>query len=77
MLGSGSVRFKDMVDRFKVYDQPRIPKEKQQVWLGGRKVSFRGGKNQVSRRMVLTPNRLPPIRSYVHPKRSSGRAVFH
>ncbi|KIJ56632.1 hypothetical protein M422DRAFT_22784 [Sphaerobolus stellatus SS14] len=35
ILKSGTVRFKDMVDRFKVYDQPRRPESISEEWLGG------------------------------------------
>ncbi|KAF8528984.1 mitochondrial distribution and morphology protein 10 [Hysterangium stoloniferum] len=38
ILRSGSVRFKDVVDRFKVYDQPRIPETREEIWLGGKRV---------------------------------------
>ncbi|KAF8592370.1 mitochondrial distribution and morphology protein 10 [Ramaria rubella] len=41
ILKSGSVRFKDMVDRFKVYDQPRKPEGKDEEWLAGRRVDAR------------------------------------
>ncbi|KAG8886491.1 Mitochondrial distribution and morphology protein 10 [Tulasnella sp. 331] len=40
--GSNSVRFKDMVERFKVYDAPRIPEAKEQIWQGGERVDLRG-----------------------------------
>lgn len=40
--GSGSVRFKDMVERFKVYDQPRRPEGKEEEWLAGERVDERG-----------------------------------
>ena len=39
---SGSVRFKDMLDRFKVYDQPRRPEGKEEEWLGGERADTRG-----------------------------------
>jgi distribution and morphology protein 10 len=39
---SRSVRFKDMVDRFRVYDQPRSPEPKEEVWLAGERVDTRG-----------------------------------
>src|SRR4051812_31381605 len=35
---SGDVRFKDMIDRFRVYDQPRVPEGKPEVWLAGERV---------------------------------------
>ncbi|KAH6915156.1 mitochondrial distribution and morphology protein 10 [Coprinopsis sp. MPI-PUGE-AT-0042] len=38
---SGTVRFKDMLDRFKVYDQPRRPEGKEEEWLGGERVDTR------------------------------------
>ncbi len=39
---SGNVRVKDMVDRFKVYDQPRRPEGKEEEWLAGERVDTRG-----------------------------------
>ncbi|KAI0068901.1 mitochondrial distribution and morphology protein 10 [Artomyces pyxidatus] len=39
--GSRDVRFKDMIDRFKVYDQPRRPVGKEEVFLGGERVDTR------------------------------------
>lgn len=40
--GSNSVRFKDMIDRFKVYDAPRRPEGKEPEWQGGERVDSRG-----------------------------------
>ena len=39
---SGTVRFKDMLDRFRVYDQPRRPEGKEEEWLAGERVDTRG-----------------------------------
>ncbi|KAG8969976.1 Mitochondrial distribution and morphology protein 10 [Tulasnella sp. 419] len=39
--GSNSVRFKDMIERFKVYDAPRRPEGKEEVWQGGERVDTR------------------------------------
>lgn len=39
---SGNVRFKDMIERFKVYDHPRRPEGKEEEWLAGEKVNQRG-----------------------------------
>jgi hypothetical protein len=39
---SGNVRFKDMIERFRVYDQPRRPEAKEEEWLGGELVEKRG-----------------------------------
>jgi len=39
--GSGDVRFKDLVDRFKVFDQPRRPEGKEEEWLAGERVDTR------------------------------------
>lgn len=39
---SGNVRVKDMIDRFKVYDQPHRPEGKEQEWLAGQRVEPRG-----------------------------------
>ncbi|KAJ7499132.1 mitochondrial distribution and morphology protein 10 [Mycena latifolia] len=38
---SGNVRFKDMIERFKVYDQPRRPEAKEEEWLAGERVDKR------------------------------------
>ncbi|KAH7887897.1 hypothetical protein F5I97DRAFT_1806434 [Phlebopus sp. FC_14] len=38
---SGDVRFKDMIERFKVYDQPRRPEGKEEEWLAGERVDTR------------------------------------
>lgn len=38
---SYDVRVKDMVDRFKVYDQPRRPEGKEEEWLAGERVDTR------------------------------------
>lgn len=40
--GSDTVRFKDMIDRFKVYTYPRRPVGKEQEWLAGERVDKRG-----------------------------------
>jgi hypothetical protein len=42
--GSNSVRFKDMIHRFKVYDSPRRPEGREEVWQGGERVDSRGTK---------------------------------
>ncbi|KZT71593.1 mitochondrial distribution and morphology protein 10 [Daedalea quercina L-15889] len=39
--GSGDVRFKDMVDRFKIYDLPRRPEGKDPEFLAGERVDTR------------------------------------
>ncbi|GJE84397.1 mitochondrial distribution and morphology protein 10 [Phanerochaete sordida] len=38
---SGNVRVKDMIDRFRVYDQPRRPEGKEEEWLAGERVDTR------------------------------------
>ncbi|KAF8162544.1 mitochondrial distribution and morphology protein 10 [Pholiota molesta] len=38
---SGNVRFKDMIERFKVYDQPRRPEAPEEEWLAGERVRNR------------------------------------
>lgn len=50
---SGNVRFKEMIDRFKVYDQPRRPEEKGEQWLAGERVDTRGLWS-VNAKMVLS-----------------------
>ena len=39
---SGNVRFKDMIEHFKVYDQPRKPESMEEEWLAGERVNNRG-----------------------------------
>ena len=39
---SKNVRFKELVDRFKVYDQPRRPISKDMEFLAGERVDSRG-----------------------------------
>jgi distribution and morphology protein 10 len=39
---SGSVHFKDMIDCFKVYGQPRRPEGREEEWLAGERVDTRG-----------------------------------
>jgi distribution and morphology protein 10 len=39
---SKNVYFKDMVDRFKVYDQPRRPIPREEVFLAGQRADTRG-----------------------------------
>lgn len=39
---SGNVRFKDMIERFKVYDAPHKPEGRAEEWLAGERVDVRG-----------------------------------
>ena len=39
---SRNVQLKDMVERFKVYSQPRRPEEKEEEWLAGERVDAKG-----------------------------------
>jgi distribution and morphology protein 10 len=39
---SRNVQLKDMVERFKVYTQPRKPEKKEEEWLAGERVDTRG-----------------------------------
>ena len=39
---SRNVRIKDIVERFRVYDQPRRPEGKPEEWLAGERVDTRG-----------------------------------
>ncbi|TFK55855.1 mitochondrial distribution and morphology protein 10 [Heliocybe sulcata] len=39
--GSGDVKFKDIVDRFKIYDQPQRPEGKEEAWQAGERVDTR------------------------------------
>lgn len=40
--GSGDVRFKDMIDRFRVHDHPMRPEGKEEVWHAGERIDTRG-----------------------------------
>ena len=72
---SHNVQLKDMVERFKVYSQPRKPEEKQEEWLAGERVDTKGAYvcSVVGfRSKVLTGSalaRLFALRSTVHPHR--------
>jgi distribution and morphology protein 10 len=39
---SGTVKFKNMLEHFRVYDQPRRPEGKEEEWLAGERVDTRG-----------------------------------
>ncbi|KAG6893829.1 Mitochondrial distribution and morphology protein 10 [Termitomyces sp. T32_za158] len=47
--GSGNVQFKDMIERFKVYDQPRKPERKDEEWRAGEIVDSRGMRHSLRR----------------------------
>lgn len=42
LRNSGDVRFKDVVERFKVFDVPKLPEGKPEEWLTGERVDTRG-----------------------------------
>lgn len=42
LRSSGDVRFKDVVERFKVFDVPKKPEGKEEEWLAGQRVDTRG-----------------------------------
>ena len=42
LKSSGDARFKDLVDRFKIYDTPKRPEGKPEEWLAGKRVDTRG-----------------------------------
>ena len=68
---SRNVQLKDMVERFKVYSQPRQPEGKEPEWLAGERVDTKGA--CVVRRGVssladeMRPVRLPTLRPTVRP----------
>lgn len=39
---SRTAPFKDVIERFKIYDQPRRPEGKEEEWLAGERVDKRG-----------------------------------
>ena len=72
---SRNVQLKDMVERFKVYSQPRQPEGKEEEWLAGERVDTRGAYvcsvagspvGNVNQ-MCPLPIRLSALRSTVHP----------
>lgn len=78
--GSHDVRFKDMVERFKVYDHPRRPEGKEAEWLGGERVDTRGEYVPILPLGSLDSvppyncidvywHRLPVVRQTIHPNR--------
>lgn len=42
LKSSGDVRFKDIVDRFRIFGIPKLPEGKPEVYLAGRRVDTRG-----------------------------------
>lgn len=61
---SEDVGFKDMIDRFRVYDQPRRPEPKEEEWLAGERVDKRGASRDMQMFIVLhwtRPFRLSPL----------------
>lgn len=50
---SSNVRFKDMIDRFKVYEQPRRPEGKDEEWLAGNRIDTRGMDQNVCHRFLF------------------------
>lgn len=42
LKNSGDVRFKDVVERFKVFGPPKKPEGKEEEWLAGHRVDTRG-----------------------------------
>lgn len=58
---SGNVRFKDMVERFKLYSQPKRPEGKEE-WLAGQRVDSRGmspSAISLHRRLETLTDRVP------------------
>ena len=73
---SYNVQLKDMVERFKVYSQPRKPEEKEEEWLAGERVDTKGAHvcsvMSFPIEKVLTGRalvRLFALRSIIHPNR--------
>ncbi|KAH7879538.1 mitochondrial distribution and morphology protein 10 [Lentinula edodes] len=60
---SGDVRFKDMVERFRVYDQPRRPEGKGEEWLAGERVDTRGTDYLMYGRLYIPTGRLDALYS--------------
>lgn len=66
---SADVRVKDMVDRFKVYEQPRRPEGKPEEWLAGERVDTRGKcQLEILQKSTDSVNlRLLAVRPTIHP----------
>ena len=78
--GSGDVRFKDMVDRFKVFDRPRRPEGKEEEWLAGDRVDTRGTSVHVSLHLFRVPTcrfRLLAVWANIHTHRTIRCPLFH
>lgn len=70
---SRDVRFKDMVDRFRVYDQPRRPEGKPEEWLAGERMDSRGEHTHMLSPWLVPKvkeHRLPAVRLSVYPYRT-------
>lgn len=76
---SANVRIKDMVERFKVYDQPRRPEGKEEEWLAGERVDIRGEyartHNTISP-LIQPRDRLPSIWPNIHTNRQARRSLL-
>jgi len=81
---SHNVQLKDMVERFKVYSQPRKPEGKAEEWLAGERVDARGMYVFFVAGLLITsvdemrpPARPSALRSVVHPHRESRCSLLN
>jgi distribution and morphology protein 10 len=54
VMNSRTVPFKEMIERFRVYDQPRRPETKEEVWHAGERVDQRGACCSCNLQMPVT-----------------------
>ena len=80
LKSSGDVRFKDVVDRFKVYQIPKRPEGKEEEWLAGKRVDTRGA-SILALIMIMTPPqttcRLLAVWAALHPYRPITGFLYH
>lgn len=71
---SGDVRLKEMVDRFRVYDQPRRPEGKKEEWLAGKRVDTRGEWQGAKVQFLMS--RLPVVWTVLFADETTGCSVL-
>jgi hypothetical protein len=74
--GSANVPFKQLVERFRVYDRPSRPEGKEPVWLAGERVDPKGCTRIHLLTLADTPFRLFAIWQALHPRWTTRCPVF-
>lgn len=79
LKSSGDVRFKDIVDRFKIYGVPKPPEGKPEVFLAGKRVDTRGMHNipSIIRHTQGKSFRLLDVRSLVPSYRTTRCFLYY